>query len=230
MRLRNKLLSLVAGAAALVGLSGSAQASSITLTEFIANGLTTPGGELTFSNVSALIGLPLDQNTDHYSVSFIDKGAAGLGFRLSGPIVVADGNSAVVQLNYTVTGNNGILITDVHLFSNGSFAADPPPGSAAGVTETIFNGFDPVAQLSTQGASSAGDFLNLTDGFVFPTTFETLNVAKDIAVSTPSGSTGTVAHISIVDQTFTITPEPGSFMLGAMGLAGLAALGRRRVR
>ncbi len=228
MRLRNKLLSLVAGAAALIGLSGSA--SALTLTEFINNGMTTPGGELTFSNVTALIGLPLDQDTDHYNVSFIDKGVDGIGFRLSGPILVADGNSAVVQLNYTVTANTGILITDIHLFSNGSFAKNPPAGSAAGVTETVFFGQDPIAQLSTQGASSAGDFAGLTDEYVFDQGYTTVNVAKDIGVATPFGSQGTVAHISIVDQTFTFVPEPGSLMLGAMGLAGLATLGRRRVR
>jgi hypothetical protein len=228
VRLRNNLLSLVVGALSLVGLGGQAQAT--TLTDFIANGLSTPGGELTFSHVSALIGLPLDQNTDHYSVSFIDRGTAGIGFRLSGPISVADGNGAVVQLNYTVSGNNGILITDVHLFSNGSFSKDAPPGSVAGVTETLFSGVDPVAQLSTQGASSAGDFENLTDSYVFPTTYASLNVAKDIVVSTPSGSLGTVAHISIVDQTYTFIPEPGTLLLGSVGLLGLATLGRKRSR
>jgi len=223
VRLRSNLLSLLVGALALVGLSGQAQASSITLTQAIASGISSLDGNFTFSNFSAGITGAISHNTDDYLVKQLSN-----GFEITGAFLVADGNSGDMALDYTVTAKPGIRITDVHLFSNGSFTGGVP-GNAAGVIETIFDGSTPIANLSTSGSSGGGDVFGLTDEFVFGASYTTLNVKKNISVTTIAGGHGSVAHISIVDQTFTI-PEPGTLLLGSFGLLGLASLGRKRVR
>jgi len=225
MRLRSNLLSLIVGALALVGLSGQAHASSITLTQAIVSGISSLDGNFTFSNFSAGITGAISHNTDDYLVTQLAS-----GFELTGGFLVADGNSGDMALGYTVTAKPGILITDVHLFMNGTFTPSGLPGNAAAVTETILDGSTPIANLATSGSSGAGDVFGLTADHVFGSTYSTLNVRKDISVTTIAGGLGSVAHISIVDQTYTFIPEPGTLLLGSFGLLGLATLGRKRVR
>mgnify|MGYP001428670957 CR=1 FL=1 len=228
MRLRSNLLSLIVGALSLVGLGGQAQALAIpvSLSSLVIPGatLTSEDGNFTFSNFSAITSGAIPHNTgDNYMVLPLSN-----GFELTGGFLVADGNNGDMLLGYTVTAKSGIRITDVHLLMNGTFTGGVA-GNAAAVSETILSGFTPIAILSTSGSSGAGDVVGLTDEFVFGTGYSTLNVKKDISVTTIAGGLRSVAHISVVDQTFTI-PEPGTLLLGSFGLLGLASLGRRRVR
>lgn len=225
MRLRNKLLSLVAGALALVGVSGSALA--VPLSTLVGGAsLASLDGTITFSNFSATVTGALSPDLSNYDVQALQT-----GFRITGAFLVADGNVGDMVLSYDATAAQGLVIDSVHLFFNGSFNGgdDAPPGLAAAVTETVFANGDPVENLSVSASSSGFEKL-VDNGTIAPVS--EISVLKDIALSTYLGDNGegSVAHISIIDQKFTVTPEPGTFMLGAMGLAGLAALGRRRVR
>ncbi len=223
MRLRNHLLSLVAGAIALVGLAGQAQALGIpvSLASLVGGGtLVSEDGNFTFSNFSATVAGAISSDLNDYNVQALES-----GFRLTGAFLVADGNFGDMVLGYTVTAATGILITDAHLFFNGSFNGGAPPGMGTSVNETLFANGDPIAQLSV--ATSSGGFQQLTDDAIFDPVTE-IEVLKNIALSSYGGQGGSVAHISIVDQKFTFIPEPGTMLLGATGLLGLAALGRKR--
>lgn len=221
MRLRNHLLSLVAGAIALVGLAGQSQALTVSLASLVGGGtLTSDDGNFTFSDFSANVSGAISTNLNDYNVQTLTS-----GFRITGAFLVADGNFGDMVLGYTVSAKPGILITDAHLFFNGSFNGDAPPGMGTSVNETLFVGDDPIAQLSV--ATSSGGFQKLTDDVIFEPVQE-LTVLKNIALSSYGGQGGSVAHISIVDQKFTFIPEPGTMLLGATGLLGLAALGRKR--
>lgn len=226
MRLRNNLLSLVAGALALVGLGGQAQALGIpvTLASLVVPGatLTSEDGNFTFSGFGANVSGAISHNLSDYNMQALTS-----GFRLTGAFLVADGNFGDMVLSYTATAKPGILITDAHLFANPSFdGIDLPPGMGGGVNETIFSNDIPIAQLSV--AASSGGFVKLTDSAVFAGT-PSITVLKDISVSSFGGAGGSVTHISVVDQTFTI-PEPGTLLLASAGLLGLATLGRKRSR
>lgn len=225
MRLRSRLLSLVVGALALVGLAGQAHALGIpvTLASLVVPGatLTSEDGNFTFSDFGASVAGAISHDLNDYNVQTLTS-----GFRLTGAFLVADGNFGDMVLSYTATAKPGVLITDAHLFFNGSFNGnDVPPGMGVGVNETILAN-DPIAQLSV--AASSGGFVKLTDSAVFAGT-PSITVLKDISLSSFGGAGGSVAHISVVDQTFTI-PEPGTLLLGSFGLLGLATLGRKRVR
>lgn len=223
MRLRNNLLSLMAGAIALVGVSGSALA--IPLSDLVGGAsIASLDGTITFSNFDAIVTGALSDDLSNYEVT-----ALTTGFRLTGAFLVADGNIGDVVLSFTATAGPGLAITDARLFFNGSFNGGDgvPPGLGAGVTETIFAGGsgDPIANLSVAASSQGFEKLVDTDSFAPQ---ETIDVLKDIALSSFAGGDGSVTHISVVDQTYTVTPEPGTLLLGAMGLVGLAALGRKR--
>jgi hypothetical protein len=226
VRLRNKLLSLAVGALALLGVSGSAMATTVTLASLVAPGatLTSDDGTLTFSGFSANISGALSTNLANYNVQSLAN-----GFRITGAFLVADGNIGDLVLGYTATASQGLQITEVKLFANATFNPKPaPPGLAAGVSETVFSGGNPIGILSV--AATSQGFADLTDSATLAPPVNTITVLKDIALTSSSGGQGSAAHISVVDQTFTVTPEPGTLLLGSAGLLGIAAIGRKRVR
>jgi PEP-CTERM motif len=226
VRLQNKLLSLAAGGLVLVGLTGQASATPLSALLVAGATLTSGDGNLTFSNFSAVVtGSLLDTSGNNYDVA-----ALPTGFELTGPFLVADGHAGDMVLNYTVTAiQNGI--TDVHLFQNGTFTGAGITGNAAAVSETVFHSGTPIANLNTIGTSGGAVVLGLTDEATLPGgPFNTLDVKKDISVATIAGGLGSGAHISIIDQTFTTVPEPGTLLLGSAGLIGLVGFGRKRVR
>jgi len=225
VRLRNHLLSLVAGALALVGLGGQAQALGIPvpLSSLVVPGATlvSEDGNFTFGDFGASVSGAISSNLSDYNVQALTS-----GFRVTGAFLVADGNFGDMVLSFSVTPKQGILITDAHLFFNGSFNGNAPPGMGTSVNETIFDSNnDPIAQLSV--ATSSGGLQKLTDDAIF-SPVPSITVLKDIALSSYGGTGGSVAHISIIDQKFTFVPEPGTLLLGSAGLLGIALLGRKR--
>lgn len=234
MRLRNNLLSLIAGALALVGLTGQAQALGIpvSLSTLVVPGATlvSEDGNFTFSDFAASVTGAISHDLNDYNVQTInsaDGPGLGQGFRLTGPFIVADGNVGDMVLSYKVTATPGVAITDAHLYFNGSFNGNNvPPGLAVSVNEDLFSNNQVIGQLSV--SKSSGGFGNPTDDVLFSGT-SSITVLKDIGLTSYGGTGGSVAHISVVDQTFTV-PEPGTLLLGGSGLLGIALLGRKRVR
>jgi len=229
VRLRKKLFSLAAGALALIGASGQALATTVTLDTLVAGGtLTSNDGTLTFSNFHATVSGTLSHNLADYSVQSLDA-----GFRMTGAFIVADGMVGDMVLSYTATTNEGQQISDVNLFANATFNPKTPPvGLAAGVSETVFpHGLNNPIGILSVAATSKG-FADLTDSSSLapPPLYSSVDILKDIAVSSAAGGNGSAAHISVIDQNFTVTPEPGTLLLGSAGLLGLATLGRKRVR
>lgn len=233
MRLRNHLLSLIAGAFALAGLGGHAQALGIPvpLSTLTAGGtLVSEDGNFTFSNFAAVVAGAISPDLSNYNVQTVNESdgpGLGQGFRITGPFLVADGNFGDMVLSYTVTAKPGVLITDAHLYFNGSFNGNNvPAGMGVSVNEDLVSNNQLIGQLSV--ARSSGGFGKATDDALFDGV-SSINVLKDIALSSYGGQGGSVAHISIVDQKFTV-PEPGTLLLGSVGLVGLAAFGRKRTR
>jgi hypothetical protein len=230
MRLRNKLISLAAGALALIGLSSPAGA--VPLTDLLAGGTIVSGNNITFFGFTATILGDISGDPADYDVS-----ALPTGFRIIGPFSVADGNAGEMLLSYTAFAAEGV-ISSATLSFNGSFNMNgnvSPPGALAGVNETLCSteACVPLTPLFADSnlsvAASSGGLVKLIDTYVLPEAQQFFGVAKDITVSTV-GLDQAVAHISVIDQTFEVVPEPGTLLLGSAGLLGLATLGRKRLR
>ena len=132
----------------------------------------------------------------------------------------ADGISRWTIASYTIqasdvaaNGHDGILDTY-------SFAV--PASSTDGVSTRIYlNGFrivtSPLPGNFTYDQNSPG---------AFPIPFGSLNAGDVIAVGMSAGTASTGDRLDL-DYTITLTPEPGSLLLG---VAGIGLLARRRAR
>jgi hypothetical protein len=139
----------------------------------------------------------------------------------------AAGGTTDFVIGYTVTNlGPGPLITDVHLTSNLSLTSN-----VAGVFGTIVEQVKasgivaPVAQINNSVTATTSS-LSAIAGFIPPGPYQTLVISKDVQLV---GTSTVFANVSIIDQSFSQVPEPGSLML--LGLGGLGLMGytwRRR--
>ena len=208
-----------AAAIAVLCLGVAAPASALTLGDLNAGDMFTSGNgalEFSFDIGSVVIAGSLNSNLDNYVVVTLDN-----GFRIVGPIGVADGNVGDILLDYSVSATNILnpIISAELSFNGSAFGL----GSTANIAEDFSNGD------SLNVAVTGGGFSQKHDMALFGQDIATLDVLKDIQVI--SADIGHLASISVIDQRFNVIPEPGTaaLMLGG-GLVGIAALGRSRRR
>lgn len=221
MRFRGNGFALGAALALMLVLGfGAAPARALSLADAVAGtNLASSDGSLTFTDFDAVVTGDLSSDLTNYELVAVDQ-----GFRLIGPIGVADGEVGDILLSFSVDTSGSLVIVGASLFANVRAAGD---GSLANVAEDLFgSGDDPLASLFVFATGGGG--FEPTDGDTFGPVASLRMVVKDIQVSS-SGPAG-IAAISIVEQTFSVVPEPATLLLVALGSAGLVLVGRRRQR
>lgn len=142
------------------------------------------------------------------------------GFRIAGPIAVADGNVGSITLDFTVTAASGLLIGGADLFL-GAFAFGS--GAMAAVGDFFSNGDSLATAVSGGGVNSTAD------SAIFAAPVKSLTVTKTFQVVTTGA--GNLASISAVEENFRVElPEPRALLMMGFGLAGLAMAGSRPAR
>ncbi|MCH2171825.1 PEP-CTERM sorting domain-containing protein [Myxococcota bacterium] len=202
--------------------AANSNATTFTLRE-LTDGTTPSFGSgntlLTFSDFEVVLSGALSTDLDDYVAVVLDD-----GWRLVGPIGVADGNVGDIALSYevAVSGSQGIGAAEI--FFNGAASG---LGSTANVSEVFFDSNGPIGTLFV--AATGGGLSQLTDTITFPAPTPILVTAlKDIQVITTSP--GTVAAISVIDQRFEVVPEPGTLALASSGLIALIVFRQYRAR
>jgi len=215
---RSGYLGLLAIAAALVAIGWGAPAQAVTLGDLTGgDSLGSLDGNLMFDDFTGSISGALNPDLDQYTVEALEH-----GFRISGAFSVADGNAGGLDITYTATALNSLQLTAAQIFFNAAVYGE----TASAVT---------IEDLLTEsGGSMIGELDLLVDGLGADTKYAETSFAplaqlfaeKSILVDAQS-SGAIAATLSVVNQTFTVVPEPLSLSMVAAGLIGLAAAGRR---
>ena len=204
-------------AALAVGFAGGAQGT--TLSDLNGGGSLSVGG-LTFSNFSITVTGDIDHNLADYQVLTLSD-----GFRIKAGIGVFGNQQGDVGLSYDVSAAPGSpAVNDIRLAFNGTAEG---ANSGATVSEDLFGipGGALIAAANVFAVGSGSSQKVDTATFAPQTSF---TVEKDIFVKASDPTFGGLATISLVDQHFSLVPEPGSLVLLGGGLTGLFALGRKR--
>lgn len=187
--------------------------------------LTTPitQGPLTFNftNIESAGGLDLDL----IDISFVGSGLI-FGFDISaasgngGGMHTVNGVTADVKLEFTISSTIPIILVSNNL---AGFAISLPPLvplSSVSVSELIAeDGAINVGVTYTNfGSQTYNDHAvgNLTN----------LTITKNLVIAADSGLSG-FAEITLLEQRYSVVPEPGTANLLLLGLVGLAARSRR---
>ncbi len=186
-------------------------ARAISLADLDGGGLFTMG-PLTFSDFDVSVAGDLSMDLTDYDVQILID-----GFRLTGPLSVGQDQSGILLLTYEVS-TSAALIESVSLFAPGSTMGT---GAQAWVGEAVFDDLgDPLAALFAFDVEGAG--VNPSDSESFDPT-PSVRVGKLIHLRG-----GEFAALTMVDQHFTLVPEPSSLVLASLGLLGLASWSPKR--
>ncbi|MFP8878057.1 MAG: PEP-CTERM sorting domain-containing protein [Myxococcota bacterium] len=221
MQNRSKWAACAAAAVLVLGVATHASATTFTLQE-LTNG-SQPSFEsgnmsLRFSDFHATVSGQLSTDLNDYVVVTLED-----GWRLVGPIGVADGNLGAIAISYKTSSTSEQRIKFAQLFFNGAAFGG---GSAATVTENFSIGGEEIAALFV--AVTGGGLMNRTASTMFDDPMLSMvTTLKGIQVVTTD--LATVASISVVDQRFAV-PEPSSLALLSAGFIGLVIDSRRRSR
>jgi hypothetical protein len=196
-------------------------------TAYLGAGFTCTSGNLAFSafgysssanpagNAIPASGLTVTPQTQDSNEGFQFAGGWNVGTQAGG---VASFQDSVVS--FTVTSS---VITDLHLFFNGSFTGT---GTSSVVESYCLNHVLAGCPAGSSGSISVTNPPPSFNAVVFFAPVTSVSVSKDIHVD--SGTNGT-ASISQVINTFS-SPEPLSFVLLGSGLLGLGLLRKRIIK
>jgi hypothetical protein len=124
---------------------------------------------------------------------------------------VGEAQSGILLLTYDVS-TSAAWIEGASLFAPGSTMG---PGAQAWVGEALFDSLgDPLAALFAFDVEGVGALASASEGF---DAVPSLRVGKLIHLRG-----GQFAALSMIDQRFSLVPEPGSLVLVSLGLLGLA--------
>jgi len=139
--------------------------------------------------------------------------AKNLGVAGAGSVFSPDGVTKAPTTTDIAIIYNGNVVASGHLAIAGTFALGTVTLAGAGATATVtVDVWD-----STTGATYAA-----------ATTKATEDVSVALAVApTPPGGMGNFKSLTLVN-TSTLSPEPSTYALGALGLGGLLLISRRR--
>jgi hypothetical protein len=205
-----------------VFLAGAAHALSFNVAD-IENDtvLVSPNGQLVFSKIEFFLE-PADD--DDFTLTLLDD-----GLELTGPMSVADGDSAEFYFSYQVSAvNPDALINGVSLFAPSEIVDDLFP-TFAKTSKEILDG--PPGPILGKGplidlleTMNFGDTYTETDA----TTFDpraTITVIDGVRLST--GGLGDSAEVFSISNRFAVVPEPSTLVLLGGGMLGLTLAGRR---
>ena len=146
----------------------------------------------------------------------------GVGLQISSGFTAADGSFDDAVIGYHLSSSTGV--SSIGLDFNGYFLGM----GISSVTESVYSDGTLVGSAKVSCASPEfGGGCNQTDTVLLNGTYTNLFVQKDINVT---GAVDSSAQASVIDQTFTATPEPSSLALMGSGLAGTLAMLRRRAK
>lgn len=195
-------------------LGGATGAQALSLLDLDAGAAFASGDgslQFEFDPGSITLGgtLPLDLSV--YTVQVLTQ-----GFRISGPLAVADGAAGTLFLDYEVEATVGSVVgasLSSQAVALGSFAlalvAEDVEGLGSLVNGQTGGGLDiPNDSVAGAGVGSAG---------------------VQTAVTLVTTGLGQLAAITSFDQTFAVSvPEPSTGLLMLAGILGLAAMGNQR--
>lgn len=154
----------------------------------------------------------------------VQESPGGDGLRFTGPFLDLPGGAgngasdATLGFDVSVVGGGAIASATMH--GNPSLK-----GNAQGIAEVVET-FEGIGDVKLLIYDKSANNLSLTSTAEFSAPVTELSVVKDILLLSQSDTNA--ATISVIDQEFTLVPEPATFASMLIGLLGFGLLRCRR--
>jgi hypothetical protein len=215
---RSRLLSQVVAAIAVVALCGSAAQAAL-LHDLINLNQSITIGNLVFDQFSYIYNNDMPAPSV-ITVTTTTDGSGNSGLLFQGSFLDLPGNgSSSALIGFRVTSLGGGI-------TGAAMSGNPQVISGNGVM-SVTDTYLPENNVATLNIFSVkpGSTV-LTDSVVFGTSYASLHVQKGILAA----SAGGVPQMTFVTQTFSVVPEPTTFLMAGIGLVGLGYAGWRKRR